>query len=103
MEKEAYIKKLKTKMNEWSEEINELALRAGKEKKEKRFEYQELMDGLRAQREDLDRRITEMQKADESSWEERKSGVESSWKILKEKYVAAKSRFQENIEKEMYK
>ena len=91
--REAYIQKLKAKMDEWNAEIDILSAKAEQAKAETKIEYLKEMEDLRAKRRDLQEKIVEMEKAGENAWEDLKQGVENSWQIFKKSLTKAKSEF----------
>ncbi|WP_045222685.1 hypothetical protein [Desulfonatronum thioautotrophicum] len=97
--REAYVKKLKAKIDEWNADIDKLSAKAKQVKAGKEVEYREQIETLRAKRADLEKKMAELQEASESTWENLKSGVETSWEALKEGYSAAKARYERDAEK----
>jgi len=90
--REAYVQKLKAKIEEWNADIDKLSAKAKQAKAEKKVEYQDQIETLRVKRAELERKMSEMQQASKSTWEDLKKGVETSWEALKEGYAAAKDR-----------
>ncbi len=92
--REAYIQKLKAKIDEWNADIDKLLAKA-----EKEVEYREQIETLRAKRSELESKLEQVQQASESTWQDLKKGFETSWEALKEGYAAAKARFERDVEK----
>lgn len=97
--REAYIQKLKAKIDEWNADIDKLLAKAKQAKAEKEVEYRELIETLRAKRSELESKLEQVQQASESTWQDLKKGFETSWEALKEGYAAAKARFERDVEK----
>jgi uncharacterized coiled-coil DUF342 family protein len=97
--REAYIQKLKAKIDEWNADIDKLMAKARQAKAGKEVEYREQIETLRAKRSELEKKLTELQQAGESTWHDLKKGVETSWEALKEGYAAVKGRFERDAEK----
>jgi DNA-binding transcriptional MerR regulator len=93
--RDAYVQKLKAKMDEWNDEIDKLAAKADQAEAESRIEYEKRLEELRAKRKDVEDKIAEVQQAGESAWEDLKEGLENSWEILKASFTKAKSRFEQ--------
>ncbi len=93
-QRDAYIQKLKAKLDEWNAEISILAAKAEQAGAEAKIEYHRQLDDLRAKRRELEGKISELQEAGESAWEDLKQGLENSWEILKISFTKAKSEFE---------
>lgn len=92
--RDAYIKELKERMDEWNAEIDLLWAKAGQAKAEAKIEYLKKLEELRAKRKVLQERIAEAEQGSESAWEALKQGLESSWITLKMSLTKAKSEFE---------
>jgi peptidoglycan hydrolase CwlO-like protein len=92
--RDAYVQKLKAKMDEWNAEIDKLQAKADQAEAEAKIEYQEQIDDLKAKRKEMELKIAELQQAGEGAWEDLKQGLENSWEILKGAFAKAKSRFE---------
>jgi uncharacterized coiled-coil DUF342 family protein len=97
--RDAYIQKLKAKIDEWNADIDKLMAKARQAKAEKEVEYREQIETLRAKRSELESKLEQVQQASESTWQDLKKGFETSWEALKEGYAAAKARFERDVEK----
>ena len=91
--RDAYVQKLKTKLDEWNATIDKLQAKADQAEAETKIAYENQLADLQAMREDVDEKISEMEQADESALEDLKQGVENSWQILKVGFSNAKSEF----------
>lgn len=91
--RDAYVQKLKTKLDEWNATIDKLQAKADQAEAETKIAYENQLADLQAMREDVDEKISEMEQADESALEDLKQGVENSWQILKIGFSNAKSEF----------
>ena len=91
--RDAYVQKLKAKMDEWSAEIDKIEAKAGQTEAESKIAYEKQLADLRAKRKEVDKKIAELQKAGEGAWEDLKQGLENSWEILKTSVTKAKSEF----------
>lgn len=90
-QRDAYVRKMKAKLDQWSADIDMLKAKISQASAEKQVEYQMRMEKLREKRKELEQKLAEMEKAGESAWENLKQGVEVSWEALKEGFAAAKS------------
>ena len=91
--RDAYVQKLKAKMEEGNVEIDKLAAKADQAEAESKIEYHKQLEDLRAKRKDVEGKILKLQKAGESAWEDLKQGLENSWEILKTSFSKAKTEF----------
>ena len=98
--RDAYVQKLKAKMDEWNAEIDKLAAKADQADAEAKIEYHKQLEDLRTKRKDLEDNIAELQQAGDGAWEDLKQGLENSWDILKTSFRKAKSEFERGYRKE---
>jgi uncharacterized coiled-coil DUF342 family protein len=92
--RDAYVQKMKAKLDELNAEIDWLLSRVDQARAESRIEYQKQLSELREKRNGLEDKIGVMQQAGESAWEDLKQGLENSWEILKVSISKAKSEFE---------
>jgi predicted nucleic acid-binding Zn-ribbon protein len=93
VERDAYVEKLKGKLNEWNAEIDRLKAKAEQAEAESKIRYSRQLNDLKEKRRELESKIAELQKSGESAWENLKEGVEKAWESLKEGLAKAKSQF----------
>ena len=98
-ERDAYVQKLKAKLDEWNAEIDMLAAKADQAEADAKIEYYRRLEDLRAKRSELEGKIAELQQAGEGAWEDLKEGLENSWEILKTSFSRAKSEFERGYRK----
>lgn len=92
--RDAYVQKLKAKLDEWNSEIDVLAAKADKAEADAKISYQNRLEDLRTKRAEVEEKIAELQQASEGAWEDLKQGLENSWDILKTSFTRAKSEFE---------
>jgi len=92
--RDAYVQKLKAKLDEWNAEIDLLAARADQADADAKIGYQKRLYEMRGKREELKKHIAAIQEASEGAWEDLKKGLENSWQILKGSFSKAKSEFE---------
>jgi len=81
-EREDYLRRLKGKLQEWSDDITSLereAEHAGPQTKE---EFVRHLEEVRQAREELRERYEEMESASEQSFQELRAGSEDAWRAL---------------------
>lgn len=91
--KDAYVQKLKAKIDQWDAELDKLTAKADQVEADSKIEYAKQVEDLRAKRKDLEDKIAKVQKAGDEAWEDLKRGVEDSWEILKISFSKAKTGF----------
>lgn len=80
--KEKYIERLKTKLDEWNEEINRLEAKAKKAEAGARERYEKELQNLRAYYSEARQKYLNIQKATKDTWETlRQEAEEASGKI----------------------
>jgi hypothetical protein len=92
--RDAYVQKLKAEMDEWNAEIDKLTVRADQAEAQAKIEYQKRIEKLEKNRKDLEVKISALQQAGESAWEDLKAGIDNSWEIFKGTLAKAKSEFE---------
>jgi predicted nuclease with TOPRIM domain len=92
--RDAYVQKLKAKLDEWNAEIDMLAAKADQAEAEAKIGYDRRLEDLCAKRTELEEKIAELQQSSEGAWEDLKQGLENSWDILKASFSRAKSGFE---------
>jgi predicted nucleic acid-binding Zn-ribbon protein len=97
--RDAYMEKLKARLDKWNADIDKLAAKAAQEKKKAKVEYQKQLDDLLAKRDDVRDKLSAMQQAGEGAWEDLKEGLDNSWEILKMSFDKAKSEFEKEYKK----
>lgn len=76
--RDAYLAELKTKLDEWNAQIDQLEAKAKHVVADSRATYQGQIDGLRAQRSKLEKSIAALRTASGGAWDDVKSGVENA-------------------------
>jgi predicted RNase H-like nuclease (RuvC/YqgF family) len=94
-EREAYVQKLRAKVDEWNAEMDRLAAKADQAEAEAKIDYHRRLEALRAKRREIEDKLAQLQQAGEGSWEDLKQGLENSWEILKKSFAKAKSDFEQ--------
>ena len=92
--RDAYVEKLKAKMDELNAEIDKLRAKANQAEAELKMNYFEQLEDLQAKRKDVEDKVAELQQIGEKAWEDFREGLENSWEILKISFTKAKSEFQ---------
>ena len=91
--RDAYVQKMKAKLDEWNADIAKLEAKARQKEAEAREDYQQRVDELKAKRETVEADLDRMRKAGEDAWKDLKSGIDSAANALGEALQSASSRF----------
>ncbi|MBN1277161.1 MAG: hypothetical protein JXA35_06685 [Deltaproteobacteria bacterium] len=91
--RDAYVQKMKAKMDEWNADIDKLEAKAAQAKAESKIEYEKQLEDLRAKRSDMEYKLTELKQAGDSAWEDLKTGIELAWDSFSDSVKSAVSRF----------
>ena len=91
--KDAYVRKLKAKIDEWNAEIDALAAKAEQEHPEFKAQCRQKIEALQAKVKDAEERISAVHEAGEAAWEELKQGMRSSLETWKDSFAKAKREF----------
>jgi hypothetical protein len=92
-ERDAYVEKMKARIDEWNDEIDKLQAQADQAQADIRTTYLKHLIQLKSKRQVLKEKMDELHQAGEGAWEDMKKGVEMAQEILSESLHAAKSRF----------
>lgn len=89
-----YTQKLKSKLDEWNEKIDELETKLEATDMEARAEYQEQLQTLKSNRETLEQKVSELQDASGDAWNDIRAGAADAWEALDDALDRAISRFE---------
>ena len=92
-QRDAYVQKLKAKMDEWNAEIKQLEAKAAQAGADAKIEYSSQLNDLKTTRKELEEKISQLQKSGEGAWEDLKAGTESAWKTLGDAVNSAMAKF----------
>ena len=91
--KEEFVRKMHSKLDLWSAEIDKLSAKADQAGAEARAEYHKHIDELRAKKAAAQHKLEEFKQTSEGAWEDVKTGVELAWDAMGEAVDSVKSRF----------
>jgi prefoldin subunit 5 len=91
--REAFIRRMQAKLEEWNAEIDTLSAKAEKVSADVSNDYHRRIDSLKAKQGAAREKIEELQQAGENAWEDLKSGTEMAWTAMGEAIDSAKNRF----------
>ncbi|MFO7714453.1 hypothetical protein [Desulfosarcina sp.] len=91
--RDAYVKKMKAKLDEWNAEIAKLEAKARQHKADAQMNYEEQIESLKNKRKSTERDLDKLRQAGGNAWEDLKTGVENAASSLKDAIRSAQSRF----------
>ncbi|MCF8129709.1 MAG: hypothetical protein K9N10_14465 [Deltaproteobacteria bacterium] len=92
--KDAYVKKLHAKLDEWNAQIDKMKAKADQAEADSRIEYNKRIAELQEKRNETKEKLETLREAGEGAWEDLKSGVQLAVESMEEALASAKSRFQ---------
>ena len=92
-ERDAYVEKMKAKLDEWNAELNQLSTKMSAAQADANVEYQKTKEQLIKQRDEAIQRLDKLQSASENAWEDMRKGFESAWGIMGKTFSDAMDRF----------
>lgn len=91
--KEAYVAKIKVKLDKWQMEIDKLETKAAQARNSTKAKYLKQIELLRSMRKEFELKFEELRQTGGQAWEGMKDGVENAWKALYESIKSAASKF----------
>lgn len=91
--RDAYVSKMKQRLDKWSAEMDALEAKAHKAKEDTKVKYQEQLIALHAQRQEGEKQLEAIKSASEDSWEHLKAETENIWEAFKDSVNQFKSHF----------
>jgi uncharacterized coiled-coil DUF342 family protein len=91
--KEAYLEKLKAKLDEWNAQIDKLKAKAAQSKADAKIEIEKRVGDLETRRQEVENKIQQLVQASGSAWKDLKGGVQRAWDKLDEAVKSATAKF----------
>ena len=91
--RDAYVEKMKIKLDEWNTKIDALQAKADQVKPELKAEYQNQLNKLKEKRVVAEEKLKGLREPSKSAWEDLKTGAESAWEDLAAAIKSATSRY----------
>ncbi len=80
--RDAYVAKMKAKLDRWNGKIDKLEKKAGQLGTDAKAGLQNQIDGLKTKQTEVKDKIDGLRSAGEDAWKDLRAGVDSSWKAL---------------------
>lgn len=91
--REAYVKKMKAKLDEWNAEIAKLEAKSRQVEADAKTAYEQQIESIKEKRQATRENLDTMRQAGENAWKDLKAGVENAAASLGEAIRSAQSRF----------
>jgi uncharacterized protein YukE len=98
-EKDAYVKKVKARLDEMREEIDKLYSKAGRAKDDAKANYEKQIDEFRRTLKELANKLADIEKASDNAWQDLKQGLEKYGETLTKSFAQAKKRVEREYQK----
>ena len=91
--RDAYVAKLKARLDKWNAKIDELEAKTQKIGADSRAELQNQIANIKEKRAEVEQKIESLRQAGDGAWKDLKAGAESSWKVFHQAVRSATTRF----------
>jgi phage tail tape-measure protein len=91
--RDAYVKKIKAKLDEWNAEIAKLEAQARKQEADTQLKLEEQIESLKKKRQSTEDDLDKLRQAGSNAWEDLKTGVENAASSSGDAIRSAQSRF----------
>jgi len=92
-ERDAYVAKMKAKLDEWKIDIEKLEAKAAAAQVGVKLKTEQQLTELRARRDAAARKLGELQRASAGAWESLRAGVDAAWSDMAKAIKEAVGRF----------
>lgn len=93
MTREEFVAKMKQQLDEFNRSLDNLEKRGAEYNREARTRFEERMNDLRRKRDEMTRRLEDINKAGDKAWEDLKVGATTAWNSLQDGMKQALSKF----------
>ncbi|MCA8982704.1 MAG: hypothetical protein R3C12_10095 [Planctomycetaceae bacterium] len=93
LDRDAYVKKIQAKLDEWNADIDALEARVQTAQADVHLVLNRRLDALRAQRDDVAAKLQALRNASGEAWQDLTAGMELAWESLSEALQSAWSHF----------
>lgn len=92
-QKDAYVQKMKAKLDEWNAEIDKLKAKADQAGAEARIEYYNEIEDLKDKQKAAEQKLDGLRRAGDGAWQDLRRGIENAWEDMRTALQSATSRF----------
>lgn len=94
MDQQEYQGRMEDQLGMLGKRIDQMAAEAKDTAGEMRQEYNQNLEALRAQRDDVQKKLNELKHTSGRAWDDMKNGVDKAWDDVQQSMKKATSRFQ---------
>jgi hypothetical protein len=91
--KDEYVKKMQAQLDEWSKDIDVLKAKADKAKAAAKDDYHKMVEDLRTRQKAGAKKLAELKKASDDTWEDLKKDVKSAWDSIEKTLKSTTAKF----------
>lgn len=92
-DKNEFVEKLKSQIDEWNDEIKKMEALAEKAQADAKVQYEENLQKLRRQRDEAHQKMRELHQASDSAWDDMRKAAEDMWANMDAAIKKAWSRY----------
>jgi hypothetical protein len=92
-ERDAYVARMKAKLDEWKADIEKLEAKAAAAQADVKLRYGKQLTELRVKRDAAAGKLGELQRASAGAWESLRAGVDAAWNDMAKAVKEAVGRF----------
>ncbi len=93
MNREEYVKKLKTQLDQWNAEVTKWEAKAQGAQASVKQEYEKQLNALHGRRDEAMVQLKLVQNASTEAWRDMMRGADQAWKSMHDAFNQAKSHF----------
>jgi len=94
MNREEYVQKLKTQLDEWNAEAKKWEQKAQEAQAHMKAEYEKQLATLNSRRDEALYQMKLLQGASQDAWQDMMKGADQAWKSMQEAFDRARSHFE---------
>jgi len=94
MNREEYVQKLKTQLDEWNAEAKKWEQKAQEAQTHMKAEYEKQLATLNSRRDEALYQMKLLQGASQDAWQDMMKGADQAWKSMQEAFDRARSHFE---------
>ncbi|PZX48200.1 hypothetical protein LY56_00351 [Roseinatronobacter thiooxidans] len=92
MDRDAYIEKMKAKIDEWNAEISKQEAKARAAQADMKLKYEEQLKEMKTQRDAIEVKLREARESNEKAWADMRDGFEKAWRDMAQAFESAMKR-----------
>ena len=93
MTREEFIRRMHSRLDQWNNEIDELVARKDRLQASAHADFEARMKELHERRDEMKGRLSQVEKASESAWQDMKAGIELAFEAIGQAIDSARSRY----------